>query len=94
MAKISEDTVRHAAAIARLSLTEKEAKKFTDDMKSILSAFSELDKIKTKESPSFQPIEIKDVMRADEKAECLSHEEAMKNAKHIEKGFFRGPKVN
>jgi len=91
---ITEETVRKVAAVSRLNLTEKEEKKFRKDLNEILSAFSELDKIKTKEKPSFQPIEVKDITRKDEKEQCLTHDDAFANAKHKERGFFKGPKVN
>ena len=91
---IDAETVRKVAAISRLNLTEKEEKKFQKDLNEILSAFSELDRIKTNEKPSFQPIEVRDVLREDEVKDHLSHSDALANAKHKERGFFRGPGVS
>lgn len=82
------------AIIARLKLTEKEKKKFSKDLKDILTSFSLLDKVNTKNvEPVFQPVEVKNVTREDKTDECLTQKEALSNTKHKEKGHFKGPKV-
>ena len=91
--KISGDVIEHVARIARLDLTIKEKKKFQRDLNDILDAFKDLDKANPKCEPSFQPMEIKDVFRNDEIGKCLTHEKALQNTKHKEKGFFKGPKA-
>ncbi len=81
-------------SVAKLELTEKEKKKFDKDLKNILKAFSSLDKVDvSKVNPSFQPIEMKNVLREDEIEASLSQKEALSNTKHKEKGFFKGPRV-
>jgi len=85
--------IRHVANIARLKLTESEIKKFEPDLNEILNAFKALEKIKPKCKPSFQPIEIKNITREDEPEKGLTQEEALLNAEHKEKGFFKGPRV-
>ncbi len=92
-AKIDAETVRHVAKIARLDLTDSEIRKFSHDLNDILAAFAILDKIKTNNKPSFQPLEIKDVLREDAEEKCLTQEEALANTKHKENGFFKGPRV-
>ncbi len=89
-----ESVVEKVAKIARLSLTDAEKKKFEKEMKSILEAFSSLDRAKTDGvEPAFQPIPIENVLREDEIEEGLSQEEALANTKHKEGGFFKGPRV-
>ncbi|MFH0832373.1 MAG: Asp-tRNA(Asn)/Glu-tRNA(Gln) amidotransferase subunit GatC [Candidatus Aenigmatarchaeota archaeon] len=92
---ISVDAVRHVAKLARLELSEAEVKKFSKDLNDILVAFKDLDAVKISKSvqPSFQPLPIKDVLREDKVDECLTHEKAMANTKHKEKGFFKGPRA-
>lgn len=91
---MSESIVEKVAKIARLSLTDAEKKKFERDMKSILEAFSSLDRAKTDGvEPAFQPIPIENVLREDEIEDGLPQEEALANAEHKEGGFFKGPKV-
>jgi len=87
-------TVEKVAEIARLRLTEEELDRFSKDMASILQAFKVLDKIETKDvKPTFQPVEIKNVMREDVIEPCISQEEALANTRNKEEGQFRGPKV-
>lgn len=91
--KISLETVKHVAKLARLELTEKEIKKFQHDLNDILLAFKDLDKAKPRCQPSFQPLPIRDVTREDMKEECLSQKDILANTKHKEKGFFKGPRA-
>ena len=91
--KISLDTVKHVARMARLELIEKELKKFQKDLDDILLAFRDLDRARPKCEPSFQPLPIKDITREDKEEECLSQETALANTKHKEKGFFKGPRA-
>lgn len=90
---ISSDTVRKVAATARLELTDAEIAKFSRDLSDILAAFRDLDKVQTDEKPSFQPLEIRDVLRGDVAENGLSQEQALSNTKHRENGFFRGPRA-
>ncbi len=92
MKKVTEDTVMHVAKLARLNLTASEARKFQKDLNEILAAFRTLDEAPTAE-PSFQPLQMENVMRADEPERCLTNQEALRNTKHKEKGFFKGPKA-
>ena len=90
--KITEETVERVAKLARIELTAREVKKFEKDLNDILAAFKTLDEAPTAE-PSFQPIKLGNVMRDDEPEQCLTNEEALRNTKHKEKGFFKGPKA-
>lgn len=91
---VSKDTIEKVAAIARLELTEEEKESFAKDLESILKAFSTLDKAKVKDTkPTFQPIEVKNVVREDKIEPSLSQEEALSNSPNKDKGFFKGPKV-
>lgn len=91
--KVTPDIVRKVAKIARLELSEAEVKKFSKDMNEILAAFKELDKAKANVEPSFQPLEIRDIVREDKQEAVLSQSEALANTKHKEKGFFKGPRA-
>ncbi len=92
--EITEDTVYHVAKTARLDLTEKEAKKFTNELKEIVSAFSKLDELDTDNvKASFHPIEIKNVLREDKTEKCFTQEEVLSLTEHKKDGYFKGPKV-
>ena len=59
-------TFECVASVARLELTEAEAKAYAKDMKDILSAFKVIDKVPTRGvKPTFQPVDVKNVMRPD-----------------------------
>lgn len=92
--KLDKELLQHIATLARLNLTEAEIKEFLPQLKEILDYFSQIEKAKTENvKPSFQPIEIKNVMREDKVGVCLSPKVALSNTKHKDKGFFIGPKA-
>lgn len=92
--EINKQLIEHVAEVARLKLTNQEIEKFLPQLKEILEAFSKIDEIDTKNTePSFQPVEIKNVWRADKPEPSLSQEEALKNTEHKQDGYFKGPKA-
>ena len=91
--KVDKELIENVARVARLKLTDSEVKKFMPQLKEILDSFSKLDEVKTDAVPSFQPVELKNVMRSDEPGTCLSQETALKNSEHKKDGFFKGPKA-
>ncbi len=93
--KITSDVVASVAKLARLELTGAEIKKFSKDLNDILLAFKDLDKapVKSSTKPSFQPLEIRDVLRSDAAEQSLTQEKALANARHRENGFFKGPRA-
>lgn len=94
MRKVSSDTVEKVARLARLRLTEKEVRKYARDLNSILSAFRTLDKVDVKNvRPSFQPLDVRNVVREDLTEPSLSNEQALANAQHKERGYFKGPRI-
>ncbi len=90
-----EMTIRKVAEIARLDLSESEIKKFSADLKDIVHAFKELEKVKTDGvEPAFQPMELTDVLREDKLENCLDQKIALSNVdKNKEGGYFKGPKA-
>lgn len=92
--KIDKKLLERTAELARLKLTEKEIDNFLPQLKEVFKAFSELDKVDTKDTePSFHPIELKDAMRGDNVGECLTQEEALSNTEHKKDGYFKGPRA-
>ncbi|MBI2530178.1 MAG: Asp-tRNA(Asn)/Glu-tRNA(Gln) amidotransferase subunit GatC [Candidatus Diapherotrites archaeon] len=92
--KIDAKLLESVARNSRISLTEGESRKFLKEMQEILDAFSKIDEVNVEKTrPSFQPVELKNVMRDDAAKKCLTQEEALSNTKHREKGYFRGPRV-
>ena len=92
--KIDKELIEKVEKISRLKLTEEEKQEFLPEFKEILESFSKLKEASTdKVEPSFQPIEIKDRYREDKIEQSLSQEEALKNTKNKQKGFFKGPRA-
>jgi aspartyl-tRNA(Asn)/glutamyl-tRNA(Gln) amidotransferase subunit C len=92
--KITPETVKRVAHVARLKLSDQEIQKFSKDLEAMLGAFHDLENVDTKGvKPSFQPIETKNVLRKDTVERSLTQEQALSNTKNKEKGFFKGPKV-
>ncbi|WP_331233198.1 Asp-tRNA(Asn)/Glu-tRNA(Gln) amidotransferase subunit GatC [Natronorarus salvus] len=87
---VSPEEVRHVAALARVSLTEEEVDRFAAQFADVLAAFERLDEVPDVEVEA----ELVNVMRADERREGLSHDEALRNAPESEDGYFRGPPVS
>jgi len=86
--------VKRVARTARLNLSEAEVKKFERELSDILKIFSALEEADTKKvEPSFHVLELKNVTREDIVEKSLGQEDALKNSKHVEKGFFKGPKA-
>jgi aspartyl-tRNA(Asn)/glutamyl-tRNA(Gln) amidotransferase subunit C len=91
---IGKDVVKKVAEVARLKLTSRELDMFSRDLKSILKAFDDIKKADTKHvKPTFQPIEVSNVLRDDKPEACLPQDEALANTSHKEEGHFKGPKV-
>ncbi|MDO8740695.1 MAG: Asp-tRNA(Asn)/Glu-tRNA(Gln) amidotransferase subunit GatC [Candidatus Woesearchaeota archaeon] len=92
--KVDKELIEHVAELARLKLTNEEIDKFLPQLKEILDAFSKLDEIDvTDTKPSFQPIDLKNVMREDKVEKCLTQEEALSLTEHKKDGYFKGPRA-
>jgi aspartyl-tRNA(Asn)/glutamyl-tRNA(Gln) amidotransferase subunit C len=92
--KVDKKLIEDVAKNARLELTEKEIEEFSHELKDVLEAFSKLEEINTdNEEEAFHPIKIVNRFREDKVNNCLSQEEALKNAKHKRDGYFLAPKT-
>jgi len=92
--KIDRELIEHVAKVARLNLTEEEVKEFLPQLKEVLKAFSKLSEVDTGGvEPSFQPVELKNMLREDVVGECLSQEDALSNSENTKDGYFKGPRA-
>jgi aspartyl-tRNA(Asn)/glutamyl-tRNA(Gln) amidotransferase subunit C len=92
--KLDKKQLQKIAANARLELSNKEIDEFLPQLQEVLDLFSVLDRINTdKVKPSFQPIQIEDVMREDKIKDCLTKEEVFFSVKNKQDSFFKGPKA-
>lgn len=78
------------ARLARLGLAPDEVTRLRDQLRNILSAIDVLNRADTSRVPATaHPLEERNVMRGDDRAPCLTQEEALRNAPMREKGFFK-----
>ncbi|MEM7815042.1 MAG: Asp-tRNA(Asn)/Glu-tRNA(Gln) amidotransferase subunit GatC [Candidatus Aenigmatarchaeota archaeon] len=92
--KISLETVKRVAEIARLDLSEAELKRAQADLNEILSAFKIIDEVDTKGvEPSFHPQPVENVVREDKIESPLGQEKSLAQTKHKHEGYFKGPRV-
>ncbi len=91
---VDKKTIRKVAGLARLELTEKELARFSRDVDEILSAFRTLQRIPTDGvKPTFQPTDIKNILRDDIVKPGIPRERALRNIRNTEDGYIRGPRV-
>lgn len=92
--EVDRKLLEHVAEIARIKLSEEEIKKFLSQLKETLEFFSKLKEINTDNvKPSFQPVDIKNIMREDLEEKCLSQDDALSLTEHKKDGFFKGPRA-
>jgi len=92
--EVDKKLLEHVAEVARIKLNDEEIKKFLPQLKEILEFFSQLKDINTDNvKPSFQPVELKNIMREDKEEQCLSQDDAMSLTEHKKDGYFKGPRA-
>lgn len=86
---ISEDEVRHIADLACIELTEKEVKKFQDELSRILDYIHKINEIESKDIPVTSHVQLKNVFRDDTAQPSLPQEKATAaRAKRAKDGYF------
>ena len=90
--KISKDEVLHVARLARLELTDEEVERFGGQLSAILEAVSKVSELDLAGvPPTAHPLEVANAWDEDEPHECLTVDEALRNAPDREDGHFRTP---
>ncbi|OIO29620.1 MAG: Asp-tRNA(Asn)/Glu-tRNA(Gln) amidotransferase GatCAB subunit C [Candidatus Hydrogenedentes bacterium CG07_land_8_20_14_0_80_42_17] len=91
---ISIDEVKHIAFLARLSLTEEEAERYSNDLSRILEYASTICKLDTADVPTTSHvIEIKNVLRDDETGNTLDRETVLSQAPSSDDACFIAPRI-
>ncbi len=93
--RIDEKIVKHVARLSRLSLSEKDIKKFSGQLSAILDYINKLNEINTNNvsATSHTLSGVKNVFREDRVRDSLKAEEALRNAPKKSGDFFSVPKV-
>jgi aspartyl-tRNA(Asn)/glutamyl-tRNA(Gln) amidotransferase subunit C len=87
--KIDMPFIKHIGELSKIKLSEKELKKFTPQMKTILNAAKEVQEVNTDGKQPMKKYVPFSTLRGDEVGETLSQEEVLKNANHKELGFVK-----
>ncbi|MCK4738312.1 MAG: Asp-tRNA(Asn)/Glu-tRNA(Gln) amidotransferase subunit GatC [Deltaproteobacteria bacterium] len=91
---ITEKDVLGVAELARLSLTNDEAKTYASQLKSILEYANKLSEVNTDGvEPTVYPLPPKSVTRPDLIIPSLSQADALRNAPKSDRGCFKVPKI-
>ena len=89
---LTRELVLELAKAARLTLSDAETEKYTQQLSVILDAFRELDEVNTEGvEPSYHPIEMFDSLREDKPEEWQW--DPLANVKDKEDEYIRGPKI-
>ncbi len=95
MTNISTDDVKYVAALAKIAITDDEAKGFTKELGAILDYVQQLDAVDTDGlSPTYQVSGLKNVMRADDIIDYgATQKDLLKNVPRTRDGYIEVPKV-
>ena len=89
---LTRKLVLELAKAARLTLSDMETEKYTQQLSVILDAFRELDEVNTEGvEPSYHPIKMSDSLREDKPKEWQW--DPLANVKDKEDEYIRGPKI-
>lgn len=92
--KIDKDLVDRIAHLARLEFQDEQKEKIEKDLNNILSFMESLNEVDTTNvAPLIYLTDEKNVFRADEQKQEISHEDALRNAPKKDSDYFRVPKV-
>lgn len=91
---LSDDAVRHVAALARLAVTDQEV---TNAKKDLTAIFAHIDCLKAVDTSQVEPLdhptELINHIRDDEPGDAFSQEQVFSNAPAVKDVYFDVPKV-
>jgi len=90
---ITEKDVLHVANLAKIELKPEEVAKFKEEFAKILEYFNMLDEVDEDVEPTYHVLPLKNVFREDVPSKPLPREDVLMNARHVEDGYFKGPKI-
>lgn len=92
--KVSEEEVRHIAALARLKFTDEEVTKYTKDLAGIVEFAEQLNEVDVTDiKPTAHILDIHNVFRKDDMRDSYNREKLLQNAPTKVAGCISVPKV-
>lgn len=86
--------VRYVAKLARLALTEEEARSYGAQLANILEHVSALNELDTSDvAATAQVVESRNAWREDELSSCLPREEVLAEAPRAQGAYIRVPRI-
>lgn len=91
----SKDTIEHLSKLALLDLSDEEKEKLANQLGDILNYFKKINNLDTSNvKPTTHPIsDLVNVFREDIPWKSLTNEEATKNSKYKQDGYFKAPRI-
>ncbi|MEN8907146.1 MAG: Asp-tRNA(Asn)/Glu-tRNA(Gln) amidotransferase subunit GatC [Clostridiales bacterium] len=92
--KISEETIRNVASLARLKLSDSDIIKLKVDMENIISYVNKLDELDVSDvEPTAHIMSVNNVLRDDKVKESYKRDQILENAPSEDEGCFKVPKI-
>jgi aspartyl-tRNA(Asn)/glutamyl-tRNA(Gln) amidotransferase subunit C len=92
--RISRHEVAHVARLARLSLTDDELARFTEQLGAILDHAADVAALDTTDVvPTAHPLPLRNVLRDDVVVPSLDRDEVLAQAPAVEDGRIRVPRI-
>ena len=92
--RITRADVAHVADLARLTLSDDELDRFTDQLAAVLDHAKDVEALDTAGvPPTAHPLPLRNVLREDEVRPSLDRDEVLAQAPAAEDGMFRVPKI-
>lgn len=92
--EITQDTIKHVAALSRLAFSDEELGKFTAQMSDIINMANELGQVETDGvQETVQVVDRDTVFRADVPETWQTRDELMKNVPDKSNGFIKVPVI-
>jgi aspartyl-tRNA(Asn)/glutamyl-tRNA(Gln) amidotransferase subunit C len=92
--RITREDVAHVADLARLTLSEQELDRFTDQLAAVLDHARDVEALDTAGvPPTAHPLPLRNVLRDDEVRPSLDRDEVLAQAPAAEDGRFAVPPV-
>jgi len=92
--RITREDVAHVADLARLTLSDEELDRFTDQLAAVLDHARDVEALDTAGvPPTAHPLPLRNVLRDDEVRPSLDRDEVLAQAPAAEAGRFRVPRI-